>query len=302
MINVSTEHPSAHQPQDITDVNGNIQDVRALYLELMKRCLLNLIYGDKEVIYAAPRNPLKRLVVQAVRAAGVEAVRAKQFDEAKRLEGRDWPVQGQTMLSIKRLDNIQYCVEQALADQVPGDLIETGVWRGGASILMRAILKAYSVTDRAVYVADSFAGLPPPDKDYPQDANIPYHTFTELAISLEEVQANFARYGLLDDQVHFLKGWFKDTLPGAPMQQLAVMRLDGDMYESTMDSLNALYPRLSVGGFVIIDDYVLLEPCRQAVDDYRKQHGITEEIVPIDFAGAYWRRERQAESQADALQ
>ena len=101
-------------------------------------------------------------------------------------------------------------------------------------------------------------------------------------------------YGLWDDQVRFLKGWFKDTLPNAPMQQIAVMRLDGDMYELTMDGLNALYPRLSVGGFVIIDDYVLLEPCRQAVDDYRRQHDITEEIVPIDFTGAYWRREKQA--------
>ena len=124
---------------------------------------------------------------------GVEAVRPKQFNVEKRLEGRDWPVQGQTMLSMQRLDNIQHCVEQVLIDAVPGDLIETGVWRGGASILMRAILKVYGVSDRFVYVADSFAGLPPPGKDYPQDASIPYHTSTELAVSLEEVQANFAR-------------------------------------------------------------------------------------------------------------
>ena len=267
-----------------------LETCRVLYLDLLKRSLLNMIYGDKEVVYAAPKNPLKRLVVQAVRAVGVEAVRTKPFDAAKRLEGRDWPTDGQTMLSIKRLENVQMCVEQVLVDGVAGDLIETGVWRGGASILMRAVLKAYGVQDRVVWVADSFEGLPPPGKDFPQDADIPYHTFSELAISQEEVQANFARYELLDAQVRFLKGWFKDTLPVAPIQQLAVMRLDGDMYESTLDGLKALYPKLSVGGFIIIDDYVMLEPCRQAVDDYRKQNNITEEIVPIDFAGAYWRR------------
>ena len=279
-------------PANVAAPQAGLDDSRALYLDLMKRCLLNMIYGDKEVVYAAPRHPVKKLVVQAVRAMGVEAVHIKEFDAAKRLEGRDWPVQGQTMLSIQRLDNVQQCVEQILADGVPGDLIETGVWRGGASILMRAALKAYGESNRIVYVADSFAGLPPPDKDYPQDADIPYHTFTELAVSQEEVQANFARYGLLDDQVRFLKGWFKDTLPAAPIERLALMRLDGDMYESTMDGLKALYPKLSVGGFVIIDDYVLLEPCRQAVEDYRQHNNITEAVVPIDFAGAYWRRQK----------
>ncbi len=256
----------------------------------MKRSLLNMIYGDKEVVYAGPRNPLKQVVVRAIRASGMEPVRPKQFDAAKRLEGSDWPTDGQSMLSMARLDNVQMCVEQAIADNIAGDLIETGVWRGGTTILMRAILKAYGVTDRKVYVADSFAGLPPPGKDYPQDADIPYHTFTELAISLEEVKGNFERYGLLDNQVRFLKGWFKDTLPTAPLTQLAVMRLDGDMYESTMDSLKALYPKLSVGGFAIIDDYGQLEPCRQAVEDYRAQHGIEEPVTRIDFSGVYWRR------------
>ncbi len=72
-----------------------------------------------------------------------------------RMEGRDWPLLGHTMIGIKRLDNLQFCVERVLADDVPGDLIETGVWRGGATIFMRAILKAHGVTDRRVWVADS---------------------------------------------------------------------------------------------------------------------------------------------------
>jgi O-methyltransferase len=268
-----------------------MDDCRTLYLDLMKRSLLNMIYGDKEVVYAAPRGPVKRAIFNTIRMSGVEVIRPRNFDPAKRVSGGDWPTDGQTMLSLQRLENIQYCVETALQDSVPGDLIETGVWRGGATIFMRALLKAYGVTDRKVYVADSFEGLPPADEaKYPQDAGIAYHTMTELMISLEEVQGNFARYDLLDDQVRFLKGWFRDTLPTAPMQQLAVMRLDGDMYESTLDGLNALYPKLSVGGFVIIDDYGMLEPCRQAVDDYRTQHGIQEKVEKIDFAGVFWRR------------
>ncbi len=268
-----------------------LDDCCTLYLNLMKRSLLNMIYGDKEVVYTAPRGLLKQLIFKAIRTGGVEVVRPKKFDPERRLSGRDWPTDGQTMLSLQRLDNIQYCVETALTDDIPGDLIETGVWRGGAAIFMRALLKAHGVADRTVYVADSFAGLPPPDNaKYPQDADIPYHTMKELMISVEQVQGNFARYELLDDQVKFLKGWFRDTLPTAPMQKLAVMRLDGDMYESTLDGLNALYPKLSVGGFVIIDDYEMLEPCRQAVDDYRAQHGIQEKIETVDFAGAFWRR------------
>jgi len=264
-----------------------------LYLDLMKRSLMNLIYGDKEVVPAAPKGAGKQLLVQALRAAGLEAVRPRKFDPALRAEGRDWPTYGQTMLSMKRLDNIQFCVEQVIRNEVPGDLIEAGVWRGGASILMRAVLKAYGVRDRYVWVADSFQGIPPPDPEkYPQDAAIPYHTFPELSVSQEDVAANFARYGLLDAQVRFLKGWFRDTLPTAPIERLAVMRLDGDMYESTMDGLTALYPKLSVGGYVILDDYGHLPACTQAVEDYRTQNGITEAIQIIDFAGAYWQRRR----------
>jgi len=111
------------------------------------------------------------------------------------------------MIGEKRLDNLQFCVEDVLKRGVPGDLIETGVWRGGATILMRAILKAYGDQTRKVFVADSFEGLPKPDgKKYPSDVGNKFHAFSVFAISLEEVQENFRRYGLLDDQVHFLKG------------------------------------------------------------------------------------------------
>ena len=106
------------------------------------------------------------------------------------------------------------------------------------------------------------------------------------------MRGNFERYGLLDDRVHFLEGWFKDTLPNAPIEQLAILRVDGDMYESTMDALRPLYPKLSVGGYLIIDDYGAIPACKAAVEDYRSEHGITEPIVEIDWTGAYCKRER----------
>ena len=98
--------------------------------------------------------------------------------------------------------------------RVPGDLIETGVWRGGACIFMRALLKAFGDTQRKVWLADSFMGLPKPDSEnYPADLGDSLWTVQELRISVEIVKSNFERYGLLDEQVCFLPGWFRETLP-----------------------------------------------------------------------------------------
>ena len=249
-----------------TDTNG---DAPKLYLDLLKRILSNTIYGDENV---GPFQP-------------------PVFDPALRSRGADWPKCAHTMIGLKRLDNLQYCVEEALARHVAGDLVETGVWRGGAAIFMRAILKAYGVTNRRVWAADSFQGLPHPDvQRYPHDSGDAHHRYGLLAVSLEEVHENFRRYGLLDDQVRFLKGWFRDTLPAAPIERVAVLRLDGDMYESTWDALTSLYPKLSVGGYAIIDDYKVIRGCRQAVDEYRSGQGIADEIMEIDWAGVFWRR------------
>ena len=107
---------------------------------------------------------------------------------------------------------------------------------------------------------------------------------------IEQVQENFKRFDLLDDKVKFLKGWFKDTLPSAPIDHLAIIRLDGDMYESTMDGLVNLYHKLSSGGFIIIDDYGTIPACKKAVHDFRDKNGITEEIINIDDSGYYWQK------------
>jgi hypothetical protein len=212
------------------------------------------------------------------------------YNEKLRDIGWDWPSKAFTMVGRRRLRNFRVLIEQAIADGVPGDIIETGVWRGGASILARAVLMAHEVTDRKVIVADSFEGLPPPAAGYPADRDSKLHEFAELAISLEDVRGNFRKFDLLDDQVVFLKGWFRDTMPAVPSARLAVMRLDGDMYESTIDPLVHLYDRLSVGGWVIIDDYGFVPGAKQAVHDFLDQRGLSPEIHDIDGAGVYFQK------------
>jgi len=190
------------------------------------------------------------------------------------------------------MDNIQYCMERILAENIVGDFIETGVWRGGATIFMRGVLAAYDVKDRTVWVADSFEGVPPPTKPEDQGIFLDKAWLPVLAVSIEKVKRLFSRYSLLDDQVRFLQGWFKDTLPNAPIERLSLLRLDGDLYESTMDGLNALYDKVSVGGYIIVDDYNAVKSCKVAVHEFREQRQIEDEIIPIDFDSAFWRKTR----------
>jgi O-methyltransferase len=209
---------------------------------------------------------------------------------AARLEGRDWPLHAETMVGRRRLEQLAAAVLGAVAEGVPGDVFEAGVWRGGASILARAALQEAGVEDRVVWVADSFAGLPPPDPErYPADAGDRHYQDPFLRVPRAEVERAFARHGLLDRQVRFLEGWFEQTLPAAPVERLAVLRLDGDMYGSTIVALDALYHRVSPGGFVIVDDYGAVPGCRQAVDDFRARHAIAAPLVPVDWAGVFWR-------------
>ena len=205
-----------------------------------------------------------------------------KFDPEMRRLGRDWLSLSFSMIGSVRMRNLRYACETVLLDGVEGDFIETGVWRGGACILMRGILEAYGDDTRRVFVADSFAGLPPPDpENFSADAGSRLHTFNQLKVSRADVEDNFRRFGLLDGRVVFIEGWFKDTLPDAPINQLAVLRLDGDMYESTIEALSALYHKVSYGGFVIVDDYHL-SFCAQAVHDFRGRYKITSPILPID--------------------
>jgi O-methyltransferase len=276
------------------------QLARGLYLDLLKRTLIGAVAEDNDAILGgvttAGAPVLYKRVADGVGKlagrAGLEIAYKRPYDPAKRSVGRDWPARADSMIGLARMDNIQHCVETVIQEGIPGDMIETGVWRGGATIFMRGVLKAHGDETRTVWVADSFEGLPAPDPvRYPADNGDTYHTRTGLAVGVQQVKHNFERYGLLDDQVKFLVGWFKDTLPTAPIEQLAVLRLDGDLYESTWQAIEALYPRLSPGGFCIVDDYgAFVDQCQRAIHDYRDAHGITEEIIDIDGFGAYWRK------------
>jgi O-methyltransferase len=283
------------------------------YLELLKNALLNEIYIENDVrwLYVfANLHTGKNIDLEVFRNVRVHLPDWFSGVKAARQEGKIWwqlniknadGTDGRldlrnvcefshTMVGRKRLDNIQNCLARIKKDKVPGDVAETGVWRGGASIFMKGCLSAWGMEDRKVWVADSFEGLPVPSRAEDAGYDFSATKVPILAISLEDVQENFRRYDLLDDKVKFLKGWFRDTLHVAPISQLALLRLDGDLYESTMDGLKALYEKVSPGGFIIVDDFNDFEPCRRAVVEFREQHGITDPIELIDWAGAFWRK------------
>jgi hypothetical protein len=244
-----------------------------LYLRLLQRVLTNTVF-KKEPDFQEEREHrfIRKFVEHYIEGAAL------------------------SMLPVARLDHLRACIEDVLAHEVPGDVIEAGVWRGGAAIFMRAVLRAHGAADRNVWVADSFQGLPAPDPiRFPTEARVHngplmLKTYNHFAVDFDEVRRNFEAFDLLDDRVKFLRGWFKDTLPTAPIEALAVLRLDGDYYESTMDALTSLYHKLSPGGYVIIDDYGedTWTYCRQAVDAFRRERGITEPMIGLDSKCYYW--------------
>lgn len=249
-------------------------DAKTLYLELLKRNLTDTLHGTEPAREAG----LQRFMLDFIRHYA--------------------PQRAITMLPRARLDHLQACVEDVLRRGVPGDLLEAGVWRGGAVAWMRAVLAVHGVTDRVVWGADSFEGLPEPDAArFPREAAayrgpVLREALQHLAVDLDQVKANIARYGLLDAQVRLLPGWFGESLPRAPVQRLAVLRVDCDFHRSTRDVLDHLYDKVSPGGHVIVDDYGEDEwtHCRQAVDEFRAERGITEPLRPVDARCHAWQR------------
>lgn len=252
------------------------QKLRQMYLDIVRKTILGLTYRDPS-LDASKGQTLP-------------------FNRATREAGEDWPVLAHSMAGNKRLLNIQQLVRDVINKNVPGDFIETGAWRGGSCIFMSALLRAYDITNRNVYVCDSFEGLPRPNEyAYPVDKGDTHFLAPFLSVSQEQVQLNFEGYDLLNDQVKFVKGWFSDTLPTLEVEKFAILRLDGDMYESTIVALENLYPKLSVGGYVIVDDYGLPN-CRRALDDYREFHGIDNMYVPIDNSSVYWQKTKELDA------
>lgn len=281
------------------------------YLELLKKSLLDELYLENEArlnllfsallgirsfpgldalidAYVAIRNDPFFALLRESRETGAWLAMKRAGETLPPPEARNVAFVAHSMIGRARMDNLHACLNAIIADDIPGDLIETGVWRGGATIFMRGFLAAHKIPRRKVWVADSFAGMPKPSN--PRDASCDLSGFPYLAVSQEEVEELFARYDLLDKRVKFLQGWFKDTLPTAPIKKLALLRLDGDLYESTMDGLRHLYHKVSPGGFVIVDDYYAVSSCQTAVDDFRLEHGIKAPLVGIDHDSVYWRK------------
>lgn len=268
-----------------------VSDVGDRWLDLLVGCLTRELFLDEEAadVHLGEWPGDASGVRDVLRERGWRVVR-RGGDVAARSEGRDWPPFAETMVGHKRLDHVRRCAADVIADGIPGDFAECGVWRGGVVTLLRAVLAATGDEARVVWAADSFEGLPAPDPDDPQDAGADLSGVPILAVGADQVRANLDRYGLLDDRVRFLVGWFCDTLPSAPIEQLSLLRVDGDLYRSTMDVLVSLEPKVSEGGWVIVDDYGSWEPCRLAVDEYRATHGITSPIEVVDWTGVAWRK------------
>lgn len=242
-----------------------MKEVRDKYIDLLMRTILCSMYPDPALAYGSD-------------------------DKNHRKEGRDWPGIAHSMIGEYRAKNIVDLCKRVIEEEVPGHFLEAGVWRGGTCILMRGILEAYQINDRKVFCADSFEGLPVPDENkHPRDAGDILHTFEQLAVPLETVQENFRQYDLFDEQTVFLKGWFKDTMPTISDETFSIIRLDGDMYGSTMDILNNIYDSVSKGGFIVVDDYAL-PTCKAAVEDFREQRNICDKIYEIDWTGIWWQK------------
>lgn len=274
-------------------------DARDRYLDLLKAVLLNetglevevaldSLRGMKEIqptfwsetLYDVPgKLPAALAEKRRVRSQGFDAIGAHAG-----------PPLGYTMIGRQRLDHLESCVTTVLAEAIPGDLMECGVWRGGSCLLMKAILDLSGDRERNLWVADSFAGLPPPSQPEDQGMDLSREHFPSLAVSQQRVERVFSDFGLLDARVRFVPGFFADTLAGCAVKRLAVLRLDGDLYSSTIQSLEALYDRVSPGGFIVIDDYGALGQCAQAVDAFRSVRGISDPITMIDWTGAFWRK------------
>jgi len=215
----------------------------------------------------------------------------KPFNASLREDGADWPPFGHTMVGHLRLRNVRTAIEETIANHIPGDFVELGVWRGGTCIYAKALYDVAGEVSRKVHLFDAFGEVPA------FDANPVYKERSKfLAVSMEAVKHNFEKYGVLDDGVQFHKGLFKDTLPAFiasdPQQQVAVLRIDGNFYDSYQDALYSLYPMVPVGGIVIFDDVGEDGTPMRAWLDFKSDNGLPEKLSKIDHSGRWFRKEK----------
>lgn len=205
-----------------------------------------------------------------------------------RNNGSDWPERAHTMIGMLRLNNLHKCLDSVRINKIDGDFIETGVWRGGACIFVQKYFQMHNI-NKKVFVADSFEGLPKPE--HPEDDGDHHHTMKFLQVSLDEVKDNFAKHQALNENVVFLKGWFSDTLTNNNnIKKLCILRMDGDMYKSTMDVFDSCYDKVEKNGFIIVDDYSAVRGCQRATIMFRENKNIATPLTHIDGCAVFWQK------------
>lgn len=209
-------------------------------------------------------------------------------------------VKRNTMTSVIRCKTLWDSCCDILKNEVPGDFVECGVWRGGSAGIMAQVLRKFdSSRQRKLHLFDSFEGLPEPteiDGTHAAQYSGGVNSGALKSVHMCEAEIGFVRE-LLFDKLNFpesrarlYQGWFQDTIPqlGNDPSQIAVLRLDGDWYDSTKICLNHLYDRVPSGGLIILDDYFAWEGCKVATDEFRDARGITDKLIQVDNACAYW--------------
>ena len=202
----------------------------------------------------------------------------------QRAHGKNFPDPNSrscSMLSVSRMNNLHDLLHTCIEEKVEGDFVECGVWGGGACIFAKHIIQDLQST-KHVWVCDSFQGF---SDDSPAWA-VQNHW---VGYPKSKVIDNFKFYQCLDDQVHFVEGFFADTLPTIEVEKICVLRMDGDTYNATMQQLENLYDKVADNGYIIVDDYEIPE-CKQAVHEFLSKRGLSPELHVIDWVGVYWRK------------
>jgi hypothetical protein len=202
-----------------------------------------------------------------------------------------------TMTSPERIAALVEAVRYVVANDIPGDFVECGVWRGGSSMAAAMALKEMGDVSRELFLYDTYEGMSAPTEEdvdiagRSADAKFSQRQLTEDSSEwcrspLDDVRRNIESTGYPVEKVHFVKGKVQDTIPGEmPAGPIAILRLDTDWYESTRHELQHLYPALVKNGVLILDDYGYWQGARKAVDEYFAANGLRPLMGRVDFAG-----------------